>query len=92
MHLSIITYTLLIFARLKVDSSIIKQLADPGNRYSFVCNAIIDACSPNTPNEKLNDMAILCAELTASCNALSAEWLGMYYICYNGFYHDYILV
>lgn len=54
----------------------LKQLADPTNRYSFVCNAIIDACSPNTSNEKLNDMAILCAELTASCNALSAEWLG----------------
>ena len=61
---------------MKVDASVLKQLTDPTNRYSFVCNAIIDACSPNTSNEKLNDMAILCAELTASCNALSAEWLG----------------
>ncbi|XP_069936794.1 mediator of RNA polymerase II transcription subunit 12-like protein, partial [Cherax quadricarinatus] len=63
--------------KLKVDSSIIKQLSDPSNRYSFVCNAIIDACASKTSNEKLNDMAVLCAELTASCNALSAEWLGV---------------
>ena len=71
--------TVCVLFRLKIDSNIIKQLADPANRYSFVCNAIIDACSANTSNEKLNDMAILCAELTSACNALSAEWLGWYF-------------
>ncbi|XP_076043982.1 mediator complex subunit kohtalo isoform X2 [Oratosquilla oratoria] len=62
--------------KLKIDPGIVKQLSDPTNRYSFVCSAIIDACSAPT-NEILNDMAILCAELTACCNALSAEWLGV---------------
>ncbi|CAL4069283.1 unnamed protein product, partial [Meganyctiphanes norvegica] len=63
--------------KLKLESGVVKQLSDPANRYSFVCSAIIDACSPTTSNEKLNDMAGLCAELTASCNSLSAEWLGV---------------
>lgn len=30
-----------------------------------------------TENDKLNDIAILCAELTACCNALNTEWLGV---------------
>lgn len=45
------------------------------NRYSFVCNAMI-AVSRETDNDRLNDISILCAELTACCNSLSAEWLG----------------
>lgn len=47
----------------------------PANRYSFVTNAII-AVIHETDNDKLNDIAIMCAELTACCNSLSAEWLG----------------
>ena len=27
--------------------------------------------------DKLNEISILCAELTACCNALSSEWLGV---------------
>lgn len=27
-------------------------------------------------NERLNDLAIMCAEMTACCNALVPEWLG----------------
>lgn len=46
------------------------------NRYSFVCNAII-AVARETDNDRLNDIAATCAELTACCNALSAEWLGV---------------
>ncbi|XP_034934643.1 mediator of RNA polymerase II transcription subunit 12 [Chelonus insularis] len=49
---------------------------NPANRYSFVCNAIVAVCS-ESDNDKLNDIAITCAELTACCNALSAEWLGV---------------
>ncbi|CAG5095064.1 Similar to kto: Mediator of RNA polymerase II transcription subunit 12 (Drosophila melanogaster) [Cotesia congregata] len=47
----------------------------PANRYSFVCNAIVAVCN-ETDNDKLNDIAITCAELTACCNALTVEWLG----------------
>jgi hypothetical protein len=53
-----------------------RQLAEtPSNRYSFVCNAVVAVCN-ETDNDRLNDLAILCAELTACCNSLSAEWLG----------------
>lgn len=62
----------------KVDPSWSRQLNESAaNRYSFVCNALI-AVSRTTDNDRLNDIAITCAELTASCNALSAEWLGAY--------------
>lgn len=27
-------------------------------------------------NERLNDLAIMCAEMTACCNSLASEWLG----------------
>lgn len=27
-------------------------------------------------NERLNDLAIFCAEMTACCNSLAPEWLG----------------
>ncbi|PNF33035.1 hypothetical protein B7P43_G16367 [Cryptotermes secundus] len=54
-----------------------RQLAEtPNNRYSFVCNAVVAVCN-ETDNDRLNDLAILCAELTACCNSLSAEWLGV---------------
>ncbi|KAH9509032.1 Mediator of RNA polymerase II transcription subunit 12-like protein, partial [Bulinus truncatus] len=56
-----------------------KSLADcPTTRYSFVCNVLLHVVS--TPAENLrtiNDLAVLCAELTAHCNSLSPEWLGV---------------
>ncbi|CAL1546445.1 unnamed protein product [Lymnaea stagnalis] len=56
-----------------------KSLADcPTTRYSFVCNVLLEVAS--TPADKLrniNDLAVLCAELTAHCNSLSPEWLGV---------------
>lgn len=60
----------------KIESSWGRQLSEsPSNRYSFVCNAIIAICR-ESDNDKLNDIAIMCAELTACCNSLSAEWFG----------------
>lgn len=62
----------------KIDPSWSRQLNESAtNRYSFVCNALI-AVSRETDNDRLNDIAITCAELTACCNALSAEWLGAF--------------
>lgn len=62
----------------KIDPAWARQLTESSvNRYSFVCNALI-AVSRETDNDRLNDLSIMCAELTASCNALSAEWLGAF--------------
>lgn len=59
----------------KIESAWIRQLNEsPENLYSFVCNAIVAICR-ETDNDKLNDIAISCAELTASCSCLSAEWI-----------------
>ncbi|XP_014230379.1 mediator of RNA polymerase II transcription subunit 12-like isoform X1 [Trichogramma pretiosum] len=44
------------------------------NRYSFVTNTIISICN-ETDNDKLNDLCIMCAELTSYCGALANEWL-----------------
>ncbi|CAG5131136.1 unnamed protein product, partial [Candidula unifasciata] len=56
-----------------------KSLCDcAATRYSFVCNVLLEVVS--TPAENLRDMTdlvVLCAELTAHCNALSQEWLGV---------------
>ncbi|XP_044572918.1 mediator of RNA polymerase II transcription subunit 12-like [Drosophila ananassae] len=46
----------------------------PANVYSFVSNAVITVCE-ETDNERLNDVALACAELTASYNVLSKEWI-----------------
>lgn len=45
-------------------------------RYSFVSNAILYACR-EIDNDRLNDLAIMCAEMTACCNFLASEWLGV---------------
>lgn len=59
----------------KIEPAWGRQLCESAaNRYSFVCNALI-AASRETDNDRLNDMAAMCAELTACCNALSVEWL-----------------
>lgn len=41
-----------------------------------MCNAVITVCG-EIDNDKLNDIAITCAELTACCNALTLEWLNV---------------
>uniref|UniRef100_A0A3P9HYA9 Mediator complex subunit 12 n=1 Tax=Oryzias latipes TaxID=8090 RepID=A0A3P9HYA9_ORYLA len=48
----------------------------PANRYSFVVNVLMDVCMDHRDPE-VNDIGILCAELTAYCRSLSAEWLGI---------------
>ncbi|KAJ1196557.1 hypothetical protein NDU88_000425, partial [Pleurodeles waltl] len=50
---------------------------NPANRYSFVCNALMHVCVGHHDPDRVNDIAILCAELTCSCKSLSAEWLGV---------------
>lgn len=45
-------------------------------RYSFVSNAVIHVCR-EIDNDRLNDLAIMCAEMTACCNSLASEWLGV---------------
>uniref|UniRef100_A0A670KFP8 Mediator complex subunit 12 n=1 Tax=Podarcis muralis TaxID=64176 RepID=A0A670KFP8_PODMU len=55
-----------------------KSLTDnPANRYSFVCNALMHVCVGHHDPDRVNDIAILCAELTGYCKSLSAEWLGV---------------
>ncbi|KAL9908703.1 mediator complex subunit kohtalo isoform 2-T2 [Glossina fuscipes fuscipes] len=59
----------------KIDSIWLHQLHEsPSNVYSFVSNAIVAVCH-EADNDRLNDIAISCAELTAGCNALSEEWI-----------------
>lgn len=55
----------------------IRQLLEsPGCRYSFVCNAILSICLESDA-ERLNDLASLCADMTAVCPPLASEWLGV---------------
>lgn len=59
----------------KIDTLWLRQLHEsPANIYSFVSNAIFAVCH-ETDNDRLNDIAITCAELTAGCNTLSEEWI-----------------
>ncbi|XP_038050746.1 mediator of RNA polymerase II transcription subunit 12-like protein isoform X3 [Patiria miniata] len=58
-------------------TSLGKQLNESStDRYSFVCNALLSICCP-TDVQMLNDLSIMCAELTSCCSALSSEWLGV---------------
>ncbi|XP_055673169.1 mediator of RNA polymerase II transcription subunit 12-like protein isoform X10 [Falco peregrinus] len=55
-----------------------KILSDnAANRYSFVCNALMNVCMGHQDAGRINDIANLCAELTACCTVLSSEWLGV---------------
>ncbi|KAM4693939.1 mediator of RNA polymerase II transcription subunit 12-like protein isoform 2-T2 [Discoglossus pictus] len=47
------------------------------NRYSFVCNVLMNVCMGHQDAERINDISNLCAELTACCTVLSSEWLGV---------------
>ncbi|XP_065362312.1 mediator of RNA polymerase II transcription subunit 12 [Calliphora vicina] len=59
----------------KIDNLWLRQLHEsPANIYSFVSNVIFAVCH-ETDNDRLNDIAIACAELTAGCNSLSEEWI-----------------
>ncbi|XP_077344283.1 mediator of RNA polymerase II transcription subunit 12-like protein isoform X3 [Lithobates pipiens] len=47
------------------------------NRYSFVCNVLMNVCMGHQDSERIYDISNLCAELTACCTVLSSEWLGV---------------
>ncbi|NXG58703.1 MD12L protein, partial [Hemiprocne comata] len=55
-----------------------KILSDSAaSRYSFVCNALMNVCMGHQDAGRINDLANLCAELTACCTVLSSEWVGV---------------
>jgi len=61
----------------KIDPGWYRQLNESqSNRYSLVCNVVIAVATETSDIERLNDLAILSAELTASCSSLASEWLG----------------
>lgn len=61
----------------KIEPLWARQLNESlNNRYSFVINAVVAVCR-EIDNDRLNDLSVMCAEMTACCNALSAEWLGV---------------
>ena len=70
--------------RRKPEIHVLRQLTESAQlRYSFVCNVVVAVCN-EVDNDRLNDIALLCAELTAGCSALSAEWLGVLTaLCYS---------
>ncbi|KAL8595943.1 hypothetical protein ACOMHN_018255 [Nucella lapillus] len=62
---------------LELSESGLKRLTEsPPNRYLFVANCMLEIgkCS-NT--DSLNQTAIYCAEVTAKCNILTSDWLGV---------------
>ena len=66
----------------KIDPLIVQLLTEnPQNQYNLVCNVLLEVVECND-TDKLNDIAILCCELTAQCPPLASEWLGaMFALC-----------
>ena len=61
----------------KVDPNMVRQLNEnPNCRYSFVCNAVKQIALARDAN-LINELSILCAELSARCPPLSADWIGV---------------
>ncbi|XP_060562886.1 mediator of RNA polymerase II transcription subunit 12-like protein [Ruditapes philippinarum] len=61
-----------------IEQALIDQLNKQGaSRYSFVVNTMLNICKFLLSSDRLNEISVLCAELTAKCNSLSAEWLGV---------------
>ncbi|XP_062528646.1 mediator of RNA polymerase II transcription subunit 12 isoform X2 [Bombyx mori] len=60
----------------KMEISWARQIAEsPSNRYSFVCSAMLAVCR-EVDNDRVNELGVVCAEMTAWCSGLAAEWLG----------------
>ncbi|KAG9509321.1 Mediator of RNA polymerase II transcription subunit 12, partial [Fragariocoptes setiger] len=60
------------------ESTIAMQLNEsPRFRFSFVCDTIYIIASSTVP-EIVNDVAILCTELTSRCPLLCSEWLAIF--------------
>lgn len=61
----------------KLDPNVLKQLNEnPNCRFSFVCNAVRAIATTKDAN-LLNELSILCAELSARCAHLSNDWIGI---------------
>lgn len=70
--------------RKKVDPLIVRYLHEkPEHQYTLVCCVLAAVINgPADETDRLNDLAILCCELTAQCSTLSQEWLGaLYSLC-----------
>ena len=64
----------------QVDPSLVTVLRHRENaimRYNFVNCAVSRVCNAPT-NEVVNDLSIMAADVTAHCNVLASDWLGMY--------------
>ena len=46
------------------------------NQYSLVVSVLVSVINDQLDTETLNNLAILCCELTAQCSSLAQEWLG----------------
>ncbi|KAI1305889.1 Mediator of RNA polymerase II transcription subunit 12-like protein [Halotydeus destructor] len=63
--------------KLKVEAVHLKQLNEnPTFRFSFICNAV-QAVSVSKELNHVNELSILCAELSSKCSSLGAEWVGV---------------
>jgi len=61
----------------KVDPLIVRYLHEkPENQYSLVVSVLSSVINDQLDTETLNNLAILCCELTAQCSTLAQEWLG----------------
>ena len=61
----------------KVDPLIVRYLHEkPENQYSLVVYVFLSVINDQLDTETLNNLAILCCELTAQCSTLAQEWLG----------------
>jgi len=69
--------------RKKVDPLIVRYLHEkPEHQYTLVCCVLSAIVNGPLDTDRLNDLAILCCELTAQCSTLSQEWLGaLYSLC-----------
>jgi mediator of RNA polymerase II transcription subunit 12 len=67
----------------KVDPLIVRYLHEkPEHQYTLVVSVISAILLGQLDNDRLNDLAILCSELTAQCSSLAPEWLGaLYSLC-----------
>lgn len=74
--------------KLKVDPNHIGQLNENADeRYSLVFNTI--CCIVETSDmDQLNEMSVLCAEMTASCSQLSNDWLNAFQVLFNPKKHN----
>jgi len=67
----------------KIDPLLVKLMHDkPEHQYSLVVTVLAAVINGQLDTDKLNDLAILCCELTAQCGSLAQEWLGaLYTLC-----------